>query len=91
MTINGKKVDFSDCLVDSGARYEDFVWIAYDDSRARLPVAIASSAKKLAEMIGVAEGTVVSTWSKYIHGVLSTAKYARVYTGDVEEEEEDAE
>ena len=92
MIIGGKTLSLADCMVKVRVLPEvekapiknsaDYIWIAYDDSKAKLPIAMASSAIKLAEMMGVDQNTVYSVWSRYKSGGLLTAKYARVYVGE---------
>lgn len=64
----------------------DFVWVAYDDSKARLPVAMSPSVTELAAIMGVSRSTIESMWSKYRHGKLDTAKYAKVYIGGLDDD-----
>lgn len=98
MIINGKHITLADCMVKAripdpkpkkanNTNTAEYIWVAYDDSRARLPVAIAPSAQSLAKIMGVSQNTVYSVWSRFLRGVLSTAKYAKVYIGDNEYEQ----
>ena len=95
MIINGKEISLADCMVKAripdpkpkntnNTKTDEYIWVGYDDSRARLPVAIAPSAQALAEIMGVSGNTVYSVWSRFLSGDLSTAKYAKVYIGDNE-------
>jgi hypothetical protein len=92
MVIGGKIASLADCMVAARIpdpkpdkpKADEHIWVAYDDSRARLPVAIAPTAQALAEIMGVSVKTVYSTWSKYQSGELKTAKYAKVDIGDNE-------
>ena len=92
MVINGNFMKWQDCIVPyriagaNNAQTNEFVWVGYDNSDARLPVAIAPTASALAEVMGVKKATVESMWSKFRHGQVSTAKYAKVYIGDVDDE-----
>ena len=94
MVINGKIVTLADCMVATTIpepkkekpKADEYIWVAYDDSRARLPVAIAPNAQALAKIVGMNENTVYSTWSRYQHGELLTAKYAKVHIGDLDDE-----
>lgn len=96
MVINGQIMSLADCMVRTKHRLSDqkqpqkqpnntdtgeFVWVAYDNTRAKLPVAIAPTAEILARLVGCSVNTIHSVWSKYQHGKLNTAKYAKVYIG----------
>ncbi len=70
------------------AKPQPFVWVGYDSSPARLPIAIASTSGELANKMGVTAGAVETTWSKYRHGKLKTTKYAMVF---IDKEDDDAE
>lgn len=54
------------------------MWIKYDQSRARLPVAWADSAVKLARITGNNAGRIRSSWSDYKRGVSNDTYYAKV-------------
>lgn len=95
MVIGGKIVSLADCMVKAripdpkpkranNTNTEEYIWVAYDNSRAKLPVAIAPSAQSLAKIVGVSANTIYSVWSNYLSGRRSTAKYAKVYIGDDE-------
>ena len=96
MIIGGKHYSWQDIMVPvkhtapakrqlrNKSEKENFVWVAYDSSRARLPVAIAPSAKELARIMGVSRVTVESDWSHFRHGDRPSAKYAKVYIGEEE-------
>lgn len=86
MVINGKIVPFESCILSNNTTTADFVWVAYDSSRARLPVAIAATADDLAEIMGVTRNAVESTWCSYRRGRLKTTKYAKVYIGGSDDE-----
>ncbi len=100
MVINGQTMSLADCMVQTRHRLSDkrptrercntseageFVWVAYDSTGARLPVAIAPTAEILARLVGCSVNTIHSVWSKYQHGKLNTAKYAKVYIGGCDE------
>lgn len=96
MVIGGNIISLADCMVKAripdpkqtnNTRTDEYIWVGYDDSRARLPVAIAPSAQALAKIMGVSDSVVYSVWSRYKSGELSTAKYAKVYIGDAENDE----
>lgn len=82
MVINGKIVTWKDCITKRNPG--DYVWVAYDNSKARLPVAIAESGAELARIMGVSASAVHSTASKLSHGVLAEPRFARVYIGGTE-------
>lgn len=95
MIINGKHISLADCMVKAripdpkpkppnNTNTDEYIWVAYDDSRAKLPIAIAPSALTLAKIVGVSPNTIYSVWSNYQSGRLFTAKYAKVYIGDDE-------
>ena len=92
MVIGGKIVSLADCMVKARIpdpkpdkpKADEYLWVAYDSSRARLPIAVAPSALTLAKMVGVSPNTVYSVWSNYLSGRRSTTKYAKVYIGDDE-------
>ena len=62
------------------------MWIAYDDSRARLPVAWADSAAALSRMVGVSDLTIRSTACRGLSGEYGNPKYMKV---EVEDEDDD--
>ena len=92
MIIYGKHFTLADCMVPARPGRvpkkkpapREFVWIAYDNSRARLPITLASSAEEMARIMGVAVGTVEGNWSHFRHGDIKSARYAKVYIGDEE-------
>ena len=86
MIINGKKIEFADVCVSNTPDTSKHIWVAYDKSKARLPVAFAPTAESLAEMMGVSKKTVTGNWHNYRAGRLKTAKYAKVYIGDTDDE-----
>lgn len=61
------------------------IWIAYDKSRARLPIAMADSAVKLAKMVGVSDLTVRSIVSRAEMGLYKNPRFAKV---EIVEDEE---
>lgn len=61
------------------------VWVAYDKSRARLPIAVADSAAELALMVHANKNNVKTMASKLRHGVLNSSRFACV---DIEEDED---
>jgi hypothetical protein len=97
MVINGKILTWQDCVVPykkppdnfsiNNTMTDEFIWVAYDNSDARLPVAIAPSVNALSEAVGVNKSTIMSSWSKFIHGQLSEARYAKVYIGGSDDDE----
>lgn len=84
MTIQGKKVPLERCY--STYNTTDYVWVAYDSSEARLPIAIAPSAAELGKLIGKKPTTIQSNWINYRKGKLKTPKYAAVYVGGSDDE-----
>ena len=90
MTINGKTMTLADVMIPTSKPDEssdDYVWIAYDNSRARLPIAIAPSALQLAKIVGHSYKSIYSYWSKYRRGLVKTTKYAKVYVGGDDDDE----
>lgn len=87
MIINGKKIEFADICESNTPNTAKYVWVAYDKSKARLPVAFAPTAEILAEMMGVSKKTVTSNWYNYLAGRQNSAKYAKVY---IDKEDDDA-
>lgn len=62
------------------------MWIAYDQSRARLPYAWTDSAASLAKIVGVSPDTIRAEASRSRNGLLKDGRYARV---DFEEDEDE--
>lgn len=92
MIIYGKHFTLADCMVSSrpGGCSKNkpdsqvFVWVAYDNSSAGIPIALASSSEEMARIMGVTVGTVEGNWSHFRHGDIKSARYAKVYIGDEE-------
>jgi ribosomal protein L7Ae-like RNA K-turn-binding protein len=84
MTIQGKTVPYKRCYISRNTA--DYVWVAYESSKARLPYAIAPTAAELGRLIGVNPTTIQSNWIKYRKGILKTVKYAMVYVGGSDDE-----
>ena len=94
MIIAGKEMTLADLMVSvkhppvpkppvrKRPPASDFVWIAYGNTEARLPVAIAYSAWELAFIMGVSLSSVESSASKFLNGKIHNPKYAKVYIGD---------
>ena len=55
-----------------------YLWVAYQKEPPYLPVAVADSAKELAQMVGTTRGCVQSTWNRYQHGKLRHSRFHRV-------------
>lgn len=75
ITINGKNVSLSDCY---SRKKGEIVWVGYAKEPPHLPIAIASSAKELAQIMGVNTNSVESLWSKFRHGKVKHTRYACV-------------
>lgn len=58
-----------------------YAWVAYQPEEPYLPVAVADSARALAELVGVSIGFVVSAWSLYKNGKRKTSRFHRVAVG----------
>lgn len=58
------------------------LWIAYDDSPAKLPLCTETSAGRLAEKLGVNENTVRSMAHRLRTGEYKYAKYACIEVED---------
>lgn len=84
MIINGKYVPFESCIRSNNTNTGEYIWVAYDDSRARLPVAIAPTADELARITGRTRSCVESAWCHYRLGHSKNTKYAKVYIGEEE-------
>ena len=63
------------------------IWIAYDKSKLRLPIASADTAKELARMTGVSVSTVRSEAARFIQGGCTKTKGARFAKIEIEEDE----
>ena len=64
------------------------VWMAVSQDELRLPIAIADTAKELAELLGTTENNVKSSASKNKHGVYKNSQYIAV---KIDEESERSE
>lgn len=58
--------------------YETY-WVAYAKEKPYLPICIRKTPSELAEAVGATLGTVQSTWSRFQHGKLKHARFARVF------------
>lgn len=54
------------------------VWVAYDRSRAHLPIAVADTLAELAAITGRTETHIKTVWSKYKHGIVKNTCFAQV-------------
>ena len=59
-------------------RKKAIVWMAVSQDKLSLPVAIADTAKELAELLGTTENNVKSSASKSKHGVYKNSRYIAV-------------
>lgn len=77
--------EWKDCIVATGAAdsKSSYVWVAYQTVKPYLPVAIADSARELAEQLGVKRITVAATVSRYRSGKIKRPRYMCVYIGDL--------
>lgn len=57
---------------------KEYVWIAYSEHAPYLPVAIADTPEDIEKMLGLAKGTVVSSFSKYNRRMTDKSRYHRV-------------
>lgn len=98
MVIGGKIVPLADCMVKAripdpkqknhgNEKIGEYVWVAYDQSRARLPVAIAFTIAELSEKTGVSVKKLLTRWYNYKFGKTKTTRCAKVYIGDDEDAE----
>lgn len=98
MVIGGKTIYLADCMVKArvpdpkpknhgNKKIGEYVWVAYDKSRARLPVAIAFTIAELAKITGVSAKTLMTRWYNYKNGRSKTTRCAKVYIGDDEDVE----
>lgn len=67
------------------SRAREYVWIAYGQDRARLPIAVADTAGELAAQVGTTRNNVESQASKFRKGVC-TGRYQRVRIETAKEE-----
>lgn len=65
------------------------VWIMYDDSRARLPIAMADSSMGLALKTGANVKTIRSIASRQKHGIIQSGRFACVELGDDDDDYHD--
>lgn len=84
MTIQGKTVPIESCMQQHNTA--DYVWVAYDSSKERLPIAIATTAGELGRMLGIQPVRIQSSWWNYKNGNLKTARFAKVYIGGSDDE-----
>ncbi len=61
------------------------IWLKVTKDKYEFPVAIGNSASELARRVGVTPNTVISTYSKWIHGVLKTCPYRKVEETEIED------
>ena len=75
-------INWRDCMVPA-ADMRTHVWIAYQQTRPYLPIAIADTAEELARAVGTTRTNVASYVSKHKSGILTTdnPRFACVYTG----------
>ena len=64
------------------------VWMAVSQDELRLPIAIADTAKELAELLGTTENNVKSSASKCKHGVYKNSRYIAVRIDEESERSE---
>ena len=64
------------------------VWMAVSQDELRLPIAIADTAKELAELLGKTENNVKSSASKCKHGVYKNPRYIAVRIDEESERSE---
>lgn len=97
MVINGKVHSLADCMVKAripdkkrknpaSAKTGEYIWVAYDKSSARLPVAIAFSIAELSKITGVSAKKLMTRWYNYKFGKTKTTRCAKVYIGGDEDE-----
>ena len=97
MIINGKIAALSDCMVKAripdpkpknygNKKIGEYIWVAYDKSRAKLPIAIAFTIAELSEITGVRPNVLMSRWYNYKLGKTKEARVAKVYIGDLDDE-----
>lgn len=68
-------INWKDCMqIDR----REYVWVAYSNKHPFLPIAVASTAQELADTLGVSRGCIESLNSKFRHGKVKRARYARV-------------
>ena len=65
------------------------VWVAYDKSKLRLPIASADTSKELARIVGVSVSTVRSEAARFLQGGCTKEKGARFAKIEIEEDEDD--
>ena len=58
-----------------------YVWIAYGNDAAHLPIAVADSARELGAILGTTKNNIMSAWSKYNAGRIKSCRYHRVNIG----------
>ena len=62
-------INWRDCIVpDIKLRNHVYVWVAYSKDYPYLPIAVADTAQKLADMTGTTKQTVISAWCHYKNG-----------------------
>ena len=64
------------------------VWMAVSQDELSLPIAIADTAKELAELLGTTENNVKSSASKCKHGVYKNSRYIAVRIDEESERSE---
>ena len=75
-------INWRDCIVpDIKLRNHVYVWVAYSKDYPYLPIAVADTAQKLADMTGTTKQTVISAWCHYKNGATESTRYHRVKTG----------
>lgn len=53
----------------------EFIWIGYSEEPPYLPVAVADSARQLAQLMGTTKGAIYSSWCRYRAGKHQTCRY----------------
>ena len=61
------------------------IWLKVTKDKFEFPVEIGNSAADLARKTGVSPNTVISSYSRFIHGELKTCPYRRVEETEIEE------
>ena len=67
---------------------KSIVWMALSQDKFSLPVAIADTAKELAELLGTTENAVKSEASKGRHGIIKKPRYISVRIDEESERKE---
>ena len=73
-------ISYQECLVPVAT--SPYVWVAYQSKKPYLPIAVADTARELAQVLDIPENNIVSVVSKHRHGKIKRPRYMCVHVGE---------